>query len=579
MKNKFHNLVFDFWRIISRRRKIECILILFLMVITSLSEIISIGLILPFLSLITNPEYISTILNKIYINYGISISHEISFFGIIFIISIAISSSFKFILLWSSSKVSHGIGVDLSLMIYKELLYKDYEFHLRKNSSEYTNTIIVKSNILINSVSSLLAIFSSLIILISALIFLTIIDYKITFSIFIFFSLLYLIISLLVKKILINNSRVISQTSDSLMKFLQESFFSLKEITIHKLQPVYTTLFYNLDINLRKSQANNNTIIIFPRIFLELMATILIILFIINYGLDNELLGIIPVIGTVVLGIQRLLPVMQQLYSAWSSLEGSKGSLLDALEMMKDSSVANLSDSINLDVNALQSTPIDFNNNIFLNKVCYGYPGSEKQVINNFSFNIRKGSTVGVYGKTGRGKTTIIDLLLGLIIPTSGSISIDGIELNKTNIAIWQSQIAHVPQSIFLADTSIAQNIAFGTPIGLIDMERVRKAAEIAKIAEEVECLPSGYLTEVGERGLRFSGGQRQRIAIARALYRKCDLLILDEATSALDEVTEDSVIKSIRESMSNTCTIILISHRMKTINSCDQIINMDNFN
>jgi ABC-type bacteriocin/lantibiotic exporter with double-glycine peptidase domain len=238
---------------------------------------------------------------------------------------------------------------------------------------------------------------------------------------------------------------------------------------------------------------------------------------------------------------------------------------LDVLEIL----------DLTIETNFPSKVPVSFQREIALDRVSFRYLGDRPMVLHEVTLTIQKGARVGFVGKTGSGKSTIVDLVMGLLKPTAGKIKIDGMELNPQNVRGWQSQIAHVPQAIYLADTSIAENIAFGMPETKIDLVRVRDAARRAELAEFIESLPDAYQTMVGERGIRLSGGQRQRIGIARALYKRASVLLFDEATSALDNETEAAVMRSI-ESLGRDLTMIIIAHRLSTVEICDRIFRLE---
>jgi ATP-binding cassette subfamily B protein len=268
------------------------------------------------------------------------------------------------------------------------------------------------------------------------------------------------------------------------------------------------------------------------------------------------------------LGAQRLLPTLQNSYGAWSSIQGSYRSLIDALDLLEQpmSSYYDCANQIKL----------DFISKIELCDLSFRYPNQANQVIVNLCLTINKGDRVGIVGATGNGKTTLVDILMGLLEPTSGYMSVDGITINNENVRAWQKNIAHVPQTIFLADKSIAENIAFGVELIDIDWNRLRIAAEKAQLQKVIDALPDGYNSIIGERGVRLSGGQRQRIGIARAMYKNAGLLIFDEATSALDNQTEDLVMRAI-DSLAPDITVIMIAHRLTTLKKCTKVIELGN--
>jgi ATP-binding cassette subfamily B protein len=271
--------------------------------------------------------------------------------------------------------------------------------------------------------------------------------------------------------------------------------------------------------------------------------------------------SIIPTLGVVALASQRVLPILQQLYSSWSDLLAQRASLLMALELLEQE---------------IPSPPpsgetLAFDNSIVLQRVGFQYAANERHVIRDLDLLIRKGERVAIIGPTGGGKSTVLDILMAIIHPTSGSLMIDGVAVDADNAGLWHARIAHVPQNIFLADKTIAENIAFGQHAGHIDMARVENVAKQVKLSDAIAQIPGGYASRVGERGIQLSGGQRQRIAIARALYRKADVIVLDEATSALDDQTEMSIMETMRN-VEASVTIIMVTHREKALQGFDSI-------
>jgi ATP-binding cassette subfamily B protein len=268
------------------------------------------------------------------------------------------------------------------------------------------------------------------------------------------------------------------------------------------------------------------------------------------------------------LGAQRLLPTLQQGYTAWSVVASSEASLKDVIELLDQPMPAY--------ANQPAQIPIQYRQHILIRNVSFRYAPSSQCVLRNVNLTIARGARIGFIGATGSGKSTLIDIIMGLLPPSEGELSIDGQTVNSINHRAWQAHIAHVPQSIYLADISVAENIAFGLPVDKIDIERVRQAAKQAQIDEVIESWPNKYQTFVGERGVRLSGGQRQRVGIARALYKKADVIVFDEATSALDNETEKAVMDAI-DSLNLELTIIIVAHRLTTLQKCSQIIELGN--
>ena len=280
-------------------------------------------------------------------------------------------------------------------------------------------------------------------------------------------------------------------------------------------------------------------------------------------GINSSL----PVLGALALGAQRLLPALQQSYSAWSSILGCRSSLIETVDLLGQKLDF-------VDEDCLQS-PMVFKSSISFENVSYSYNQNQPLVIKDISFDIKKGERVGIVGSTGSGKSTLIDLLMGLLMPTQGSIKIDGIELDGANVRGWKKQIGHVPQDIYLSDATIAENVAFGEEASILNKKNVLKALDKSQLLEFIQQKQEKLETFVGERGIKLSGGQRQRIGIARALYKDSQVLVFDEATSALDNRTEKEIISAI-EKLDKNLTIIAIAHRLSTLRFCDKILHVE---
>ena len=474
----------------------------------------------------------------------------------------------RLLLLWASTRLSFATGADLSISIYRRTLYQPYSVHVARNSSEVINGISTKANGVIYSIIvPLLTLISSTIMLIAILIALLSVDPIIALAAFGGFGLIYAFIIKLTQNQQLLNSQCIARESTQVIKSLQEGLGGIRDVLIDGSQGAYCQIYRNADHPLRKAQGNSSFISASPRFGIEALGMMLIAL--LAYLLARQPDGIakaIPVLGALALGAQRLLPVLQGAYSSWSGIQGGQVSLLDTLELLDQP----LPDY----VDQPPAKPLPFLKEINLNNLSFRYTDQTPLVLNNLNLKISKGSRTGFIGVTGSGKSTLLDLIMGLLQPTAGTIQIDAEPLTPANNRAWQAHIAHVPQAIFLADSTIEENIAFGVPKNKIDSDRVKQAAEQAQIADIIATWPKKYKTFVGERGIRLSGGQRQRIGIARALYKQANVIIFDEATSALDNDTEQAVMQAI-ESLGNELTILIIAHRLTTLKNCDQIVEL----
>jgi ABC-type multidrug transport system fused ATPase/permease subunit len=560
------------WLHINPQRKIQLFGLLALMVLASFSEVISIGSALPFLATLTKPDLIfNHHLAQPLIHFlGINSPNELILpVAIIFGAAVIFAAGLRLLLLWASTHIAFAAGGDLSYDMYRHTLYQPYSIHLSRNSSEVISGISTKSNsIIYGMMLPGLTLLSSGVILIFILITLVYVDPIIaTISLF-GFGLIYVTIIKATRKRLKVNSEKIAQSSVSVIKALQEGLGGIRDILLDRNQETYCKIYQKSDKLLRLAQGYNFFIGQSPRYGTEAIGMLLIITlaYFLSQG-PNGISSTITLLGIFALGAQRILPVLQQGYNSWTAIQGGVASFHDALEL--------LDQSMPSDDDLSNNSIIAFKNSVLLKNISFQYEVDSPWVLKNLNLIINKGDRIGFIGKTGCGKSTLLDIVMALLNPTAGVLMVDGQVISSSNSRNWQAHISHVPQAIFLADCTVAENIAFGNPSHKIDYQLVKKAAYRAQISEEIESWPSGYATLVGERGVRLSGGQRQRIGIARALYKQSSLIIFDEATSALDGKTEDEVIKSIY-GLDDTITVLIIAHRLTTLKNCTKIIELD---
>jgi len=570
MQKSIRSLLKHLWGHISFRRRKQFGLLLLLMLLTSLTEILSIGAVLPFLGVLTAPERIFElpIAQPVIRALNITEPNQLLFpLTIVFGLAALISGAMRLFLLWMSTQLSFATGADLSISIYRRTLYQPYAVHCARNSSEVINGISSKTGGVINIIAMFLNLISSTVLLTTILIALLSIDPLIALTAFGGFGLIYLVIIRLTRKQLSVNSMRMARESTQVIKSLQEGLGGIRDVLIDGSQNTYCEIYRNADLPLRRAQGSTSFVGLSPRYAMEALGMMLIAALAYFMAQQNEgIVGAIPVLGALALGSQRLLPVMQQAYSSWSGISAGQASLQDALELLDQPLPDYLSQPA--------PQPLPFNQSISIKNLCFRYNPKTPYVLTNLNLTIDKGSRIGFIGITGSGKSTLLDIIMGLLQPTGGSLHIDGQKVTPSNHRAWQAHISHVPQAIFLADGTVEENIAFSVPKDQIDTGRVRLAAQQAQIAETIEGWPKQYQTFVGERGIRLSGGQRQRIGIARALYKQADVIIFDEATSALDNETEQAVMQAI-EGLSQELTVLIIAHRLSTLKNCTQIVEL----
>jgi len=558
------------WGHICSRRRRQLAWLLVLMVLASFAEILSIGAVLPFLGMLTAPDHIfeAPVARPIIEALEITQPNQLLLpFTAIFCFAALVAGIMRLMLLWATTRLSFSTGADLSIDMYRRTLYQPYSVHCARNSSEIINGISGKANgVIYTIILPALVLISSGIMLTAIISALLILQPVIALIAFGGFGLIYIVIIRLTRKQLLYDSNCVANDSTLVIKSLQEGLGGIRDVLIDGTQETYCRIYSKADASLRRAQGSSLFISASPRYGIETLGMILIA--VLAYFLSQQADGItkaIPILGALALGAQRLLPVFQQAYGSWSQINSGRVSLKDALDLLDQPLPSYLNQPV-LDLPFVKS--------IALKQIGFHYDEQTSFALKDINLTINKGSRVGFIGTTGSGKSTLLDIVMALLQPTNGSLEIDGQMITLINHRAWQAHIAHVPQAVFLADSTVEENIAFGIPKGQLDHLRVRWAAEQAQIAESIESWPKKYQTIVGERGVRLSGGQRQRIGIARALYRKADVIVFDEATSALDSETEQAVMHAI-ENLDKDLTVLTIAHRLTTLKSCTKIIEL----
>jgi len=560
------------WQHLTKRRRKQFWLLLILMIVSSIMEIISIGAVVPFLGALTSPEeiYQHHLTQPLIQVLEITAPDQLLLpLTIIFIMATLIAATIRLLLLYASTRLSYATGADLSIDIYRRTLYQDYSIHTSRNSSEIINSIITKTNTVIGHILvPLLTFISSVVIMLGIISIVFTINAQVALITFSIFAFLYWIITFLTKKALQKNSQLIADQSTQMVKSLQEGLGGIRDVLIDGTQEFYCKLYQSSDLSLRRASGDNLFIGSSPRHLMEAIGMILIAILAYTLTLqEGGVLVAIPILGALAIGAQKLLPVLQQVYSSYSTIKGANSSFIDVLNVLNQP----LSHGASQDL----IKPISFKQEIVFKDLSFRYTKDTPWILKNVNLSFKKGETIGFIGVTGSGKSTLLDILMGLLPPTSGELLIDGVAITQENRRSWQMHISHVPQNIYLADSTIRENIAFGVRPDKIKDHKVSQAAQQAQIVEMINNLKNKYKDFIGERGVQLSGGQRQRIGIARALYKDSNVLIFDEATSALDNKTEKKIMQQIAQLKFNQ-TVFIIAHRVTTLKQCDSIIRIN---
>ncbi len=568
-------MLLGLWSHLSKQRKSQLACLLVVMLLSSGAEVLSLAAVLPFLAVLADPATLweQPLIQELAIKVGITTPQELLLpVTIAFAFASIFSGAIRLLNQWLNRQLAAAIGSDLSCEVYRRTLYQPYSTHLKRNSSIVIATINGDVEMVIGGVlNPLLQLISSGLIVLSLVCTLLAIDLVVAIGAGFAIVLVYSFAIGLGHKPLKRQGTLRAQLNRMHIQALQEGLGAIRDVLLNGSQNFYTSQYRKADLPMRLVSANTNFLTSYPRLVMEPAGMALIALLGFLLIQQGSVVQALPMLGALALGAQKLLPMAQKVYEGLALGQNAKTSMYNVLLLL------------NQELPAIAALPnaaaLQLKKTIRFEDLTFSYGTDISEVLSEMNLEIIKGQRIGFIGNTGSGKSTTMDLLMGLLKPTSGKILIDGNDLhdprNPLRVASWRSAIAHVPQSIYLSDSSIAENIGFGLPSEMIDMKRVKMAAEQAQIAGFIESIHDGYESFVGERGVRLSGGQRQRIGIARALYRQAQILVLDEATSALDNETEEAVMSAI-DGLDRSLTVLLIAHRLTTVARCDRVIRLD---
>jgi ABC-type multidrug transport system fused ATPase/permease subunit len=563
--------------ILNRHEKRQLVFVFLSLLVMGFIEFLGVGSIAPFISIASNPQIIHTnpYLEKIYAFFNFtSDTSFIIFFGILVIAVFTLSNfslaAINFVIHVFSGKRRHSI----SMRLFEKYLRQPYIFFLNTNSALLIKSILSDvTTYVVDELICLLQLVASSIICISIIALLVVLNPYLAIITSLSLGLIYIFIFSAIKKFLSRIGEERSVQDVFRYKYINEAFGGIKDIKIIGKEKNFLSLFSTPSKKHASSDAVYSSIIDTPKHIIETVAIggmLTVVIFMLLAG--NNITGFIPILTVYALGAYRLLPQLQKIFRSVTSIR------------YHFYAVENLNNAFQkippgIEINAGNIPKLEFRSTIKLVDIGFSYPGAKKEIVKNQNLSIKSNTSIAFVGPTGCGKTTLVDIILGLLEPDTGKIFVDNTELNSENIKNWQKNLGYVPQSIYLTDDTIRNNIAFGIPAGDIDEERLVQSAQMANIhGFIVNELKDGYDTLIGERGIRLSGGQRQRIGIARAVYNNPSVLVLDEATSALDTLTENAIMDAIGN-LSHKKTIIMVAHRITTVKGCDVIYLMEKGN
>ena len=563
----------NFLKILSKKQLHKLIIIQFLIIIMSIFELISIASIAPFMAIVSDTSLIndSPFIQKIYNYFHFKNNNAFLIFlslivFFLFIVSVIVS----LFTTWRLLRYSQKVGAEISISLFSHYLNQDWLFHSKNSSNEFSRKIFEEVKRLTGGIiQPLLHLNNKLILTLFMIIALLFYDFNVAIITLIIFGIFYLSIFLLLRKNLYLNSIEISNLNKKRYNLIGEAFGGIKELIINNNFFLFLNQFSSSNTRFAYTSSNNQAMAQLPKFIAELVAIgsvlfLIIYLLILNDSGLNKLLPTLAVFG--VAGF-KILPAFQQIFASIATIKGN----ISAFNSIKQE----LSIAKKQNTRSGKVIKVNFDDFIKIDNLSYQYDSKKSFALKKINLLINKYSKIGLVGKTGSGKSTLIDILTGLVQPSEGSISVDMQKIKSHNIKGWRKNISYIPQSIFLFDTTVLENITFSNNFNEIDMNRFEKAIEVANINEFINTLSDNFNSKIGQRGVQLSGGQRQRIGIARVLYQDKPIIILDEATSSLDSETEKNIINSILDKYSDR-TVINITHRVENLINFDKIIMLD---
>jgi ATP-binding cassette subfamily B protein len=559
------------YRLLSANRRRQLVLVILLMPMTAIAEMAMVAAIVPFLALLagrSNYETLPMLSRLLDELQRLTPSNPLLAAGALLVLAALTTAALRLILSWLSNQFAFGMGHDVSVEIQRRLLHQPYLFHLRHHSSEPLSALDKVDHLIFNLVLQVIQAVNATLIILFVIGLLVSLDPLSALLAAMLVGGSYGLGMIMTRRRLTTHAKFIASAYQQRLRSVQESLGGIRDVILDRSQDTQLEHFQAIDRRFMQARAETAFLVAAPRFLVEAFGLSLIaLLTLVIAARPGGFLAALPILGALALGAQRLLPLMSQLYTGWANLAATRP-IVSEVASLASLPITNRPDQPN--------AILSLNGSIRMTGVSFQYADRGRPALHDISLNIPRGARVAIIGKTGSGKSTLADLLMGLIEPSEGELSVDGMVLCGPRLTGWQRSIAHVPQAIFIADASVAANIALGAPASAPDMARLRHAADVAQLRDFIDTLPDGFDTIVGERGARLSGGQRQRLGLARAIYKDTPVLVLDEATSALDDATESAVLRALDRLGGEGRTIIIIAHRRSTIEGCNLIFRLD---
>ena len=556
---------------LSSHRKKQLFFLLLLIIALSFAEAISLASIVPFVGVFLNPDifYSHPWLSTFVDFFEITNNNQLFLFvTIVFVSLVILSCLIKLLFLYLTNRITCFIEADLKARIFKYNINQSYSYHLEQSSYVVMSNIVQKTLAMAIFINCLIQVLGSLMIILFVLGILILIKPFIILFISSVIIGFFAVISFINRKKIFKNSEKISQNQDKIVSIFQDSVGYIGEIIVYSLHNIFISKFNKASYQISESHIYNQNFQQSPRIYLEYIALLSLAALIFFFNQSKaDVVNSFTILAALGLGAQKILPLINRIHNSYNTMREYRVAVADALNLLDISKKERFENSF--------SEKIFLKKSIKLNNVYFSYNKKNNWILKNINLEIKKGTKVGIKGTTGSGKSTLGNIIIGLLDPTKGQLFVDDILINSQNKLAWQKNISIIPQNIFLNDVSIAENIAIGVNPKEINLEKVKNVAKQAQIHDFIESTPNQYNEKVGERGIRLSGGQLQRIGIARALYREAKVILFDEATNQLDTNTESLIMQSINN-LDKETTILFIAHRLSTLENCDPIVDLD---